>query len=257
MTERKRGDQHPLIHRLPIKKDGKTVAFKEVASFRGLLHKAHGAGLTQIETKLVQLPNRDNGMTAIVQATVQISKGRFTGIGDANPKNVNPRVAPHATRMAETRAIARAFRVALDIGVVALEELEADLDEGLAYEGAILPAHAGRSSNGAASGSSRTHQGNGSSSNGDSARSNGGHPSNGYESGRASDDARATEKQRKFLFRLVHDAGYSGDEARKLLHTELDVSSVKDATRASVSALIDRLKNGEFNRGNGHAASQQ
>lgn len=49
---------------------------------------------------------------------VVTQRGAFTGLGDANPRNVNARIAPHFVRMAETRALARALRAALDIGVL-------------------------------------------------------------------------------------------------------------------------------------------
>ncbi|MCA9606747.1 MAG: hypothetical protein KC619_14175 [Myxococcales bacterium] len=241
MAKDSKGD-HPLIHRLPVKdRSGKIVGYKEVASYRGLLHLAHESGLRSVRTELVQLPSPANDGTAIVRAVVRTGKGTFTGIGDANPKNVNPKVAPHAIRMAETRAEARAFRKALDIGIVALEELEADLDEGLTYEGAILPASAGARPSSGSDSRTESRPGNGSQA-----------PAG--DNGASADDYRATEKQRKFLFRLVHEAGYSGEGARDFLHKELGVASVKDASKAAVSALIDRIKSGAFNRGNGHSA---
>ena len=181
------------------------------------------------------------GDTAIVRAVVRTGRGTFTGIGDASPKNVNPKVAPHAIRMAETRAEARALRKALDIGIVALEELEADLDEGLTYEGAILPREGRQGTP-----HDRPRTGNGA-----------GNGSSSHGSGHGGEDYRATEKQRKFLFRLVHEAGYAGEEARNLIHRELGVDSVKEATRGSVSALIDKLKAGEFRRDNGHAGAAE
>jgi hypothetical protein len=48
----------------------------------------------------------------------------FTGIGDANPRNVNRNIANHLIRMAETRAKARALRDAFNVGMTAVEELE-------------------------------------------------------------------------------------------------------------------------------------
>lgn len=240
MAKDSRGDHHPLIHRLPVKdRSGKIVGYKEVASYRGLLHLAHEHGLRSVRTELVQFPSAANDGTAIVRAVVRTGKGVFTGIGDANPKNVNPKVAPHAIRMAETRAEARAFRKALDIGVVALEELEADLDEGLTYEGAIMPAETSRPP------AHDDRDGNGQRSAERPAASQG--------TGGGSYDYRASDAQRKFLFRLVHEAGYVGDAAREFLHNELGVASVKEASKGAVSALIDRLKSGEIAKSNGHA----
>lgn len=105
---------------------GRVTGEKEVATYAGLLAKAHDEGLKGIETTLIQVPHPDNGMTAIVAAKVETEKGIFTGIGDANPDNVGRRIVPHVIRMAETRAKARALRDAVNIGVVALEELGGD-----------------------------------------------------------------------------------------------------------------------------------
>ena len=97
MAKDSKGDHSPLIHRLPVKdRSGKIVGHKEVAAYRGLLHLAHEQGLRSVRTKLLQFPSAANGDTAIVRAVVRTGRGTFTGIGDASPKNVNPKVAPHA-----------------------------------------------------------------------------------------------------------------------------------------------------------------
>lgn len=96
---------------------------KKVVLYAGLLHLAHEDGLKAVHTKVVQCPHPSNGDTTIVEATVETTKGTFSGIGDATPENVGRMVAPHAIRMAETRAKARALRDALDISFVTLEEL--------------------------------------------------------------------------------------------------------------------------------------
>ena len=107
--------ENPLTRRIPVKdRDGKVIGTKEVVGYRGLLDMVHKERLQVIRTKLLQAPSKENGETAIVHATVVTSRGTFTGIGDANPKNVNPKVAPHAIRMAETRAEARAMRKAVN-----------------------------------------------------------------------------------------------------------------------------------------------
>lgn len=97
---------------------------KQMVLYAGLLDAAHAAGLKAIRTRVYQPPLKENGETTIVVAEVELEDGRvFSGIGDATPTNVGRNIAPHAIRMAETRAKARALRDALNIGAVALEEL--------------------------------------------------------------------------------------------------------------------------------------
>jgi hypothetical protein len=95
-------------------------------TYRGLIHLAHQQGLSATCTRLVQAPDAANGMTAIVTAQVTTEKGTFAGMGDANPANVPKMIQPHLLRMAETRALARALRVATDAAYTALEELGDD-----------------------------------------------------------------------------------------------------------------------------------
>src|SRR5207244_4512181 len=113
------------------------VGEKEVVSYAGLLAQAHAEGLSQIETNVIQLPTSDNGGTAVVRAVVSGKQGSFSGLGDANAANVNPGVARHLIRIAETRAKSRALRDFVNVGVVSLEELGGD-DE-LAEETAPAP----------------------------------------------------------------------------------------------------------------------
>lgn len=207
------------IHRIPIKdRDGRVVGDRSVVSFAGLLDLAHADRLTEINTTIVQLPAEANGQTAVVHATVTTARGRFTGIGDANARNVNPRIAPHIIRMAETRAIARSLRSALNIGAVAIEELgdESDLaipaEHPVANDNAappavpvVAPIPIARSSNG--------------------------------------NSSRATDAQRKFLYRLLQQRGVEGEAARGFLQRELGTPSVAEAPKNAVSTLIDRLQN--------------
>lgn len=103
---------------------------KKAVLYAGLLDLAHDEGLLAIHTELVQLPSEENGHTAVMIARVSMEKDgklrTFTGIGDANPGNVPRHIAGHILRMAETRAKARALRDAVNIGDVALEELDDD-----------------------------------------------------------------------------------------------------------------------------------
>jgi hypothetical protein len=48
----------------------------------------------------------------------------FRGAADSTPDNVGKQVKPHWRRMALTRAKARALRDALNINLVAVEELD-------------------------------------------------------------------------------------------------------------------------------------
>ena len=96
---------------------------KRFVLYAGLLEEAHSRGLRSIETELLQIPKAENGEVAIVRAVVRTEEGKYTGIGDASPQNVNRAIAPHLIRMAETRAKARALRDAINVGVTAFEEL--------------------------------------------------------------------------------------------------------------------------------------
>ena len=96
---------------------------KRFVLYAGLLEEAHSRGLRSIETELLQVPAKENGEVAIVKASIRTEEGKFAGIGDASPQNVNRAIAPHLIRMAETRAKARALRDAINVGVTAFEEL--------------------------------------------------------------------------------------------------------------------------------------
>ena len=102
---------------------------KRFVLYAGLLEEAHDRGLRSIETELVQVPTKENGEVAIVQAVIRTEEGKFGGIGDASPQNVNRAIAPHLIRMAETRAKARALRDAINVGVTAFEELGGPSEE--------------------------------------------------------------------------------------------------------------------------------
>lgn len=105
-----------------------TLSGKTYVLYAGVLAEAHARGLSGIKTKLVQIPTEENGMVAIVRATVTMrSEGddlAYTGYGDASPKNVNPRIATALLRMAETRAKGRALRDAIGCGETLAEEID-------------------------------------------------------------------------------------------------------------------------------------
>lgn len=101
-----------------------TLNGKEYILFEGLLECAHAEyDLLEVDTKIIQLPNEENGHNCIFQATVVTKDGRkFSATGDANPENVNSKIAKHIIRMAETRAVGRALRFLTGFGTV-FEEL--------------------------------------------------------------------------------------------------------------------------------------
>jgi hypothetical protein len=111
----------PVDQKHIIQRDG-----KDFVLFTGLLNEAHERGLKGVNTTLVQIPSELNGMVAIVHATATMAEGTFSGIGDASPTNVTRMLVPAIIRMAETRAVARALRLATNIGTTAFEELGGD-----------------------------------------------------------------------------------------------------------------------------------
>jgi hypothetical protein len=62
---------------------------------------------------------------ALAEATATFADGRtFQECADSTPANVNPKVTAPCPRMALTRAKARTLRDALNISLVAVEELD-------------------------------------------------------------------------------------------------------------------------------------
>lgn len=204
-----------LTTKIPIKnQNGEVIAEKEVVTYAGLLARAHEEGLEAIETELVQTPTEDNGMTAIVRAVARGSRGVFSGIGDADPSNVNRSVAKHLVRVAETRAKARALRDITNIGTVSLEELCGE-DTNDSYDEA--PRRPFR------------HEA----------------PSR-SRNGRGGDTM--TEPQRRMLWRQAMKLGYKGDDASSFLAERLGVDDGRRATKRDASRLIDQLE-AELQRG--------
>lgn len=93
---------------------------KQFVQFAGLLALAHDSGLHALDAQFIAVTP---GL-ATARATATFDDGRtFTECGDATPDNVRKNIAPHFARMALTRAKARCLRDALNIGMVAVEEL--------------------------------------------------------------------------------------------------------------------------------------
>jgi hypothetical protein len=199
--------------------NGSTGNGKEAVTYAELLSMAHEAGLKGIQTQLLVTPNEENGRLAIVKATVEIELGRFEGIGDADPGNVEGFLVPHLIRVAETRAKARALRDAVNCGVVSFEEM----DGGGPHPGTSDPG------SGASNGSSRRSEPRRSSTPPRAAnRANG-------------SDGPMSEAQRRYLFRLLAGQGYQGAAAEDYLRERLGVQQINRASRADASALIDEL----------------
>ncbi len=96
---------------------------KSFVTYEGLLDLAHQNGLLSIDVQLLQVPSRENNMTAVCMATARTKDSSFTDIGDASPSSVASSLIPHIIRMASTRAKARALRDLTNIGMTAYEEL--------------------------------------------------------------------------------------------------------------------------------------
>ena len=115
---------------------GKThVLFKE------LLELAHERDLEYISTRILLYPNDDNNHIAVVKATVKLGDKTFDAHGDASQASVNSMIGPHIIRMAETRAVGRAFRFALNIGLVMKEELGSDNKKTADRQGMVERCH--------------------------------------------------------------------------------------------------------------------
>lgn len=179
--------------------------------FAGLLEEAHERGLRGIDTKLVQVPTKENGQVAIAKAVVDMGEGRtFSGIGDASPDNVSRNIAPHIIRQSETRAKARALRDAINVGTTALEELS-DGDE------APTPREA-RTEHSRASEEQQERQ-----------------PAS-VGAGSRGEDLPASRKQRNYLEALVEE----GDEGRAGFEERIG-RNIEELTRAEASEWIGRL----------------
>jgi hypothetical protein len=93
---------------------------RQFVTYNGLLAMAHERGLQSLKADFISV----TAELALAHAVATFQDGRtFEESGDATPANVNKRIAPHFARLALTRAKARALRDALNISMVAVEEL--------------------------------------------------------------------------------------------------------------------------------------
>jgi hypothetical protein len=98
-----------------------TIHGKETIRYQGLLAMAHEQGLVSLSARFTSLTSE----LAVAMAFAKFKDGRaFFEAGESTPTNVQAGVRAAWARMALTRAKARVLRDALNIGIVALEELE-------------------------------------------------------------------------------------------------------------------------------------
>ena len=97
---------------------------REFITFSGLLVTAHSNGLKSITPTLISYDAQ--ARAAVFSATVEGERGCYTAHGDADESNVKRGMQGAILRMAETRAICRALRCYLGIGMTAREELPGD-----------------------------------------------------------------------------------------------------------------------------------
>lgn len=95
---------------------------KPFVRFAGLLQMAHEKGLAELSA----VWTHNDASLSLAQAVAVFPFGRFTESGDASPDNVTKKVSPHFRRVALTRAKSRVLRDALNIDMVAVEELGED-----------------------------------------------------------------------------------------------------------------------------------
>jgi hypothetical protein len=99
----------------------KQIHGRDFILYEGLLAMAHERGLTELGGSFISVT--ENLALAYAWATFKDGR-RFWESGDATPQNVNVKVKAHFPRIALTRAKARCLRDALNIGTVAVEELD-------------------------------------------------------------------------------------------------------------------------------------
>lgn len=205
----------------------------ELTEYAEILKLAYEEGLRSISTELLVTPSEDNGNRCIIKAVVEVERGRFEGIGDADPDNVEPGLAPHLIRVAETRAKARALRDAVNTGVDSLEE-----EDGVSLtraNGLGSGAPASKSSRPARNGTSTTRP-----------RGNGSLPTqSNLTAGEPMSPA-----QRRYLFRIMADQGYKREAAEERLKDIFEVPTLTGITKIGAMKMIDALlRNGASTRG--------
>ena len=99
----------------------KKIHGRDFIQYAGLLAMAHEHGLQELAAEFISVTPE----LALAAAHAFFADGRkFWDAGDATPTNVHPQVRAHFPRVALTRAKARVLRDALNVGMVAVEEVE-------------------------------------------------------------------------------------------------------------------------------------
>lgn len=191
---------------------------RDFTTYATLLGKAHEENLARVKTELIQTPDDGNHQTAIVKAEVETARGVFGALGDASPENVEAFLAPHLIRVAETRAKARALRDAVNVGVVALEELD----------GTDLPPNR---SDTRPSGNGRSFQ----------ARPQSPPPFGGNSQTPAMDTSSMSEGQRRYLFRLMAGRGLKGEAAHDAIKDYFGVENLSEVSKVDATRAIDQF----------------
>lgn len=209
-----------------VPRNGEGTDTRDGIAYAELLKLAHEEGLKSVHTELVLQPSEDSGGRCIVKATVETERGRFEGLGDADPGNVEPFLAPHLIRVAETRAKARALRDAVNVGVVSFEELD-----GVRLGPSSDPGSGAASPRAARAGRPPAP-----------ARPRGNAPVRSPRPGNGSDEP-MSEAQRRYLFRILAGQGYQREAAEERLKELFEVSALAEITKPAATQMIDRLLN--------------
>jgi hypothetical protein len=215
---------------------GDPTAFRDTTTYPHLLSLAHESDLTRVATHLVQTPTDDNGRLAIVKAEVTTSRGVFEGLGDASPESVEPFLVPHLIRVAETRAKARAFRDAVGIGVVSVEEIN-----GSSFPPAVQSPGSGG--------------GNGRFASAPRLQSPSPNPPGNRLPAPIMDTSSMSEGQRRYLFRLMAGRGLKGEAAHEALKEFFQVGNLAQVSKVDATRAIDQFLR-DAGQGNGHAVTQ-
>ena len=120
----------PLAEVLPPGIDPRFLTYlhgKPFIKYVGLLALAHARGLVSLKARFISVTPE----LALAEAEATFADGQtFSECADSTPQNVPAHIRPHFARMSLTRAKARALRDALNIGITALEEIDASDEEG-------------------------------------------------------------------------------------------------------------------------------